>query len=136
MIYSTTTKYAIMALIDLASRSDQRVQIRELSESTGITHQFLGKIVQTLVKAGILSSTKGRGGGIQFAIDPGMVNIARIIRVVDGDQALMNCMFGLQLCDGTRNCPIHQLWGPIREQIIDFLEQTTLADMARIEVGA
>jgi Rrf2 family protein len=130
MIYSTTTKYAIMALIDLASRSGQRAQIKDLSQSAGIPRQFLGKIVQTLVKAGILSSSKGRGGGVRFATDPGEVNLATIVRIIDGQQALLNCMFGLQLCDGTRNCPIHHMWGPIRNQIMDFLESTTLADLA------
>ena len=130
MIYSTTVKYALMALIELASSPGQRVQIRDLSESTGIPRQFLGKIVQTLVKAGILISSRGRGGGIQYATDPNGVSIASIIRIIDGNSALMNCMFGLQLCDGTRNCPIHPLWGPIREQILEFLEKTTLADLA------
>jgi Rrf2 family protein len=130
MIYSTTAKYALMALIKLASSPRQKVQIRNLSESTGIPRQFLGKIVQTLVKAGILTSSRGRGGGIQFAVDPGGVSIASIVRTIDGESALMNCMFGLQLCDGTGNCPIHHLWGPIREQVLDFLEKTTLGDLA------
>ena len=132
MIYSTTTKYAIMALIDLASRQEQRAQIKDLSRSTGIPRQFLGKIVQTLVKAGVLSSSKGRGGGIGFATDPKQVGLASIVRIIDGNNALMNCMFGLQLCDGTRNCPIHRMWGPIRDQIMDFLENTTIADLSSV----
>jgi Rrf2 family protein len=125
-----------MALVNLASRQGQCAQIRDLSDATGIPRHFLGKIVQTLVKAGVLSSIKGRGGGIKFAMDPAEVNIAEIIRIIDGNQALLNCMFGLQLCDGTRNCPIHHMWGPIRTQIMDFLEMTTLADLARAELRA
>ena len=47
MIYSTSTKYAVMALIELARRSGGPVQIREISESTGIPRFFLAKLVQT-----------------------------------------------------------------------------------------
>ena len=83
-----------------------------------------------LVKAGVLNSIKGRGGGLKFTRDPSQILLSDIIRAVDGQQALQNCMFGLQFCDGTRNCPLHPLWGPIREQILDFLETTSIADLA------
>jgi len=131
MIYSTSTKYAVMALVELAVRQDDRpVPIREISETTNIPFPFLAKLVQALVKVGILSSTKGKGGGLQFARPPSQVTIAEVVRVIEGPGALHHCIFGLQNCDGTRGCPTHSMWGPIREQVIDFLEDTTLADLA------
>jgi len=130
MIYSTSTKYAVMALIELAIRQNDRpVQIREISESTGIPHHFLAKLVQTLVKAGILSSIKGRGGGLKFVRSPEDITLTEVVKAIDGQQAFQSCIFGLQSCDGTRNCPIHSVWGPIRDQIINFLENTTVADL-------
>ncbi len=131
MIYSTSAKYAVMALIDLAARSgDQPKLIKDISTSTGIPHPFLAKIIQLLVKAGVLNSIKGRGGGLRFTRNPSQIPLGDIVRAVDGQQALLNCMFGLQFCDGTRNCPLHALWGPTRERILDFLETTTIADLA------
>ena len=130
MIYSTSTKYAVMALIELAVRQNDRpVQIREISESTGIPHHFLAKLVQTLVKVGILSSIKGRGGGLKFVRSPEDITLAEVVKAIDGQQVFHSCIFGLQSCDGTRNCPIHSVWGPIRDQIINFLENTTVADL-------
>jgi len=120
-----------MALIKLAARQDdQPVQIREISKSTGIPHYFLAKLVHTLVKVGILKSTKGKGGGIQFALPPSQVTIADVVKAIDGQQALQNCIFGLQNCDGTRDCPMRPMWEPIRSQIINFLENTTVAALA------
>ena len=130
MIYSTSTKYAVMALIELAIRQNDRpVQIREISESTGIPYHFLAKLVQILVKAGILSSIKGRGGGLKFVRSPEDITLAEVVKTIDGQQVFQSCIFGLQNCDGTRNCPIHSVWGPIRDQIINFLENTTVADL-------
>jgi Rrf2 family iron-sulfur cluster assembly transcriptional regulator len=131
MIYSTSAKYAVMAMIDLAACSDDDPKlIKDISASTGIPHPFLAKLVQLLVKAGVLNSIKGRGGGLRFTRSPSEIPLAEVVRAVDGQQALQNCIFGLQLCDGTRNCPIHPLWGPIRDQILNFLETTTIADLA------
>jgi Rrf2 family protein len=131
MIYSTSSKYAVMALIELAARQNNRpVQIKEISNSTGIPYHFLAKLVQTLVKAGLLSSAKGRGGGLTFIHPPSQITIAEVVKAIDGQQAFQSCIFGLQGCDGTKNCPMHSIWGPIREQIINFLEDTTVADLA------
>ena len=131
MIYSTSTKYAVMALIELAVRQDEQpVQVKKISDSTGIPRYFLAKLVQTLVKADILNSTKGRGGGLQFALSPSQVTIADVIKAIDGQRALQNCIFGLQSCNGDRNCSIHPMWGSIRAQIISFLANTTIADLA------
>lgn len=131
MTYTKSAKYAIMALIELAvHQADRPVQIGEISETTGIPHYFLAKLVQTLVKVGILNSTKGRGGGIQFATSPSEISVADVVEVIDGPQALQDCIFGLQTCDGTRDCPIRLMWKPIRVQITNFLENTTIADLA------
>jgi Rrf2 family protein len=120
-----------MALIELATRDGGGpVQIKEISEAAEVPRQFLAKIIQVLVKARILQSSKGRGGGIRFARPASEIMIAEIVRAVDGNHALQNCIFGLRSCDGTRNCPIHPSWGPIRDQVLGFLEGTSLADLA------
>ena len=91
-----------MALIELAARGDNRpVQIKEISESTGMPRYFLAKLVQTLVKADILSSSKGRGGGLRFARPPSQISLAEVVRAIDGEGALQNCIFGLERCDRT-----------------------------------
>ena len=54
MIYSTSTKYAVMALTDLAARSENHPALtRDISTSTGIPLPFLAKLVQLLVKSGV-----------------------------------------------------------------------------------
>jgi Rrf2 family protein len=131
MIYSDSAKYAVLACTELAARRDDRpVQIGRIATSIGISHHYLAKVVQSLVKAGILSSTRGRGGGIQFTGSPSQLGIIEVVKAIDGQHALEDCIFRLCSCDGIRNCPIHPIWGPIREQIIAFLRDTTIADLA------
>ena len=131
MIYSDSAKYAVLACMELAARPDDRpVQIGQIAASIGISHHYLAKVVQSLVKAGILNSTRGRGGGIRFACSPSQLSIMEVVKAIDGQHALEDCIFGLATCDGIRHCPTHPMWGPIREQIIAFLRDTTIADLA------
>jgi Rrf2 family protein len=131
MIYSDSAKYAVLACTELAARRDDSpVQIGRIAASTGISHHYLAKVVQSLVKAGILISTRGRGGGVHFACSPSQLSIIKVVKAIDGQHALEDCIFGLGSCGGIRNCPTHPLWGPIREQIIAFMRDTTIADLA------
>ena len=98
MIYSTTSTYAVMALVELAIRGPgQSMHVRELSESTGISCHFLAKIIRTLVRAGILDSMKGKKGGIHFARSPAEISVAEVVKAIEGKQALHGCLFGLSL---------------------------------------
>lgn len=131
MLYSMASTYAVMALIELAARRQGRpVHVRELSDSTGIPCDFLAKLIRTLVKAGILNSAKGKKGGIQFARPPSAISIAEVVRAIEGKQALWRCLFSLHPCDQYRNCPLYPKWGFIRNQIMDFLENTSISELA------
>ena len=131
MLYSLTTKYAVVALVELATRSSDRpVLVKDLAAAKQIPPAFLAKLVPALVKAGILSSIRGRNGGVAFARPPMEVPLAAVVRTIEGDGYFRSCLFSLAPCDGTPNCPVHAVWGGLRDSIIRFLEQTTIGDIA------
>ena len=131
MIYSTATKYGVLALIELAARDVNRpIPVRELAESAGIPRHFLAKIVQNLVKAGFLRTKRGRKGGVEFARKPSRITLAQVTRAVDGPQAFHKCIFALQPCDGSRDCPLHDRWNSLRCHIMTFVENTSISDLA------
>ena len=133
MIYSRSAKCAVLACMELAARRvDRPVRIDQIAASIGISRHFLAKLVQSLVRAEVLISKKGRGGGIQFARSPSQLSVMQVVRAIDGPQVLQDCIFGLDGCDGTRDCAVHPLWGPIREQIVTFLLDTTIAGLASV----
>ncbi len=137
MLYSLTTKYAVVALVELAGRpSDRPVLVKELAEAKQIPPAFLAKLVPALVRAGILSSVRGRNGGVTFARPPMEVPLADVVRTIEGEGYFRDCLFSLAPCDGTPNCAVHSVWGGLRDNIIRFLEQTTIGDIARRLVPA
>ena len=129
MLYSLTTKYAVIALVELASREGP-VPVKEIAQAKDIPPYFLAKLVPPLVRAGILSSTRGKNGGISFARDPGGVSLADVVRVIEGEDYFRECVFELDRCDGDPNCPLHDVWDPLRDEISRFLHETTVNSVA------
>ena len=131
MIFTTPTEYAIRGLSELASRPHGRsVLLDDIIPGTGLPRDFLGKIFQKLVKTGILKSAKGRGGGFSLARPAHEISLRNIIEALEGPQLLDRCVVGLEKCNDQMPCAQHDLYKPIRQRLNDYLDTTTLADLA------
>ena len=131
MIFSNATEYAIRGLSELACRSSSRtVLLDELVEGTDLPRDFLAKLFQKLVKGGILRSAKGRGGGFALARAAHDINLMQVVELMEGPQCFDQCVVGLEKCTDATPCPQHDLYKPIRQRLKDYLNTTTLADLA------
>jgi Rrf2 family protein len=132
MIQSTACEYAIRAMTYLAAfEPGQRVLARDVSAHEKVPGPFLGKIFQTLVRSNLLTSNKGPGGGFALARSARDIKLFDIYQAIDGTAYLDACAVGLARCSDETPCPLHDRWKPIRERIRQYLETTTLADMAQ-----
>jgi Rrf2 family transcriptional regulator, iron-sulfur cluster assembly transcription factor len=131
MIFSSATEYAIRGLSELAGRNlEGTIMLDDLVAGTGLPRDFLAKIFQKLVRAGILRSAKGRGGGFALAKPQHQICLLDIVQAVEGPQLLDACVVGLEKCNDTMPCAQHDLYKPIRQRLKDYLSTTTLADLA------
>lgn len=131
MIFSKPTDYAIRGLSELAGRApDSSLLLDQLVAGTDLPRDFLAKLFQKLVKGGILRSAKGRGGGFSLARPAHKITLMDIVEVMEGPQSLDHCVVGLEKCADHMPCPQHDLYKPIRQRLKDYLNTTTLADLA------
>lgn len=130
MRLTLSTKYAILALEELARRNSP-APVQELASAVDIPQAYLAKLVSLLVRVGILTTQRGRGGGVSLAKPPDTVSLKEIIEAVEGPTALQDCPFHLSPCDGDPGCPLYPVWDPLRARITDFLAQTSLAEVVR-----
>jgi Rrf2 family iron-sulfur cluster assembly transcriptional regulator len=131
MIYSNACAYAILAISRLAMlRPDGYALMDELCEGTDLPRHFVAKIFQDLVRKGLLTSAKGRGGGFALARDPRDISLYEIVVAIDGPARLEACVVGLARCDDKQPCPQHDRWASVRRQLHDLLHKTSVADMA------
>jgi Rrf2 family transcriptional regulator, iron-sulfur cluster assembly transcription factor len=131
MIFSSPTEYAFRGLSEMAIRGDdQRVMLDELVAGTNLPRDFMAKVFQRLVHAGLLRSSKGRGGGFSLSRPAHQITMMQIVEAIEGPQLMDRCVVGLEKCHDHMPCPQHDLYKPIRQRLKDYLHTTTLADLA------
>ena len=128
MRLSVSTKYAILALEEIARRGEP-ASVPEIASALDIPQAYLGKLVPLLARAGILRTQRGRGGGVSLARPAKMITLREIIETVEGPTTLQDCPFELAPCPGDPSCPLYPVWDPLRERIVAFLSQTSLAEV-------
>lgn len=135
MIYSSACEYAIRAVTYLADHPQGLVKLREISQAEGIPGPFLSNILHRLVASGILRSTRGPTGGYGLARPAARVSLLDIKEAIDGLRELEQCAVGLERCSDETPCPLHDSWKPIRAAIREYLEGTTVEQMAAARAG-
>jgi Rrf2 family iron-sulfur cluster assembly transcriptional regulator len=131
MIYSNACEYAIRALNVLADETGDRWVLRTTIAETGdLPAPFMGKILNDLVRAGLLESVRGRGGGYRLARPADEIRLIDIRAAIDGTRDLDSCAVGLDPCSDETPCPLHEDFKRVRETIRDYLTTTTLAQIA------
>ncbi|MFN3167720.1 MAG: RrF2 family transcriptional regulator [Phycisphaeraceae bacterium] len=131
MMYSTTCAYAIRAMCRLAViRPEGYVRVQEICDGSDLPAYFVAKIFRDLVREGLLTSAKGRGGGFALARRPNQIKLYDIVEAVDGVKQYTRCVVGLAKCDDKQPCPQHEQFKPVRQQILSYLGSTTLDQMS------
>ena len=129
---SATSQYALRALAHLATLEDgETVLGRDLAKKTGIPKNYLSKILVALGGAGIIRASRGTGGGYQLACRPDEMPLAAAVVLFDRNFVKPACLLGYnQVCSDENACPAHQAWRDTKACILNFLESTTLAEIA------
>ncbi len=131
MIYSRSAEYAIRAFVHLAQVPDGRfAMVKQIAEEEEIPSHFLAKILQQLARKGLLRSSKGPTGGFSLRQSPEEISLLNIVEALDGLQEYQRCASGLAECNDDMPCGMHESWKALRSRIIEYLEGTSIADVA------
>lgn len=136
---SRKTKYALNALVYLTRMKDQGpILISQIAESENIPQKFLEAILLDLKRAGILGSKKGKGGGYYLLKSPDQVNVADVMRLLDGPIALLPCVSykyyeKCEECKDEKTCGIRDAFLELRNMSVQLLKGNTLADLIQRE---
>ena len=135
MILTRKSTYGLKALITLARRSEQGViLISELAREAKIPKKFLEAILLALKNGGVLRSKIGKGGGYTLAIPAQNLSIGRIIRILEGDYAPINCLSSTNNsrcdeCSSELSCGIRLVMADVQQAMSSVFETVMLADV-------
>jgi Rrf2 family protein len=131
MMYTLSTQYAIRTLLFLASCNDAKLhRIEDVAASEEMPSAFLAKLVQRLVKKGLLHSLKGINGGIRLGHPAKKITLFMIADAIDDlSHISFECALGRRNCSDRHACVLHERWKTLRAMQIEFLQGITLNEL-------
>ena len=128
---SKKADYALMAMKHLAQRSDRgSSSAREIAEQYDIPIELLAKVLQRLVRRGLLESHQGTRGGYQLARPALQITVADVIQAIDGPVTVTACSTDDRTCDQFSRCNVRDPLQRVRERILRALGDCTIAELA------
>ena len=106
---------------------------KEMAETYGIPVPILSKVLQKLVREGLLVSEQGVNGGYRLARDPASITALEVIRAIDGPILLTNCLNLSGECEISGLCNVREPLRKVHERIQSVLASTTIADLSQDE---
>lgn len=131
-MFTKQTEYSIRALVYIAVQNGNRVRpgFREIAKETGSPEHYMAKILQNMTRHQIIASARGRGGGFFFPKPEQELLLYDVIKITEGEGFFTNCGLGLNECDDSNPCPIHDQYTSIREKLLHFLKTESIQALA------
>lgn len=133
-MFSKACEYGIKACIFIALNSfeGKKVTPKDIAQEANSPQAFTAKILQILVKAKIVRSTKGAYGGFDIEKEKiSKIKLSEIVNAIDGNAIYNRCGLGLETCDENHPCPVHDKFKAVRSDLKAMLEDTTLEELAK-----
>lgn len=133
MLVSTKGRYALRVMIDLAEhQSDGFIPLKVIAERQEISEKYLENIIKLLVKAKLLTSLRGKGGGYQLTKAPEQYTVESILRITEDSMAPVACLEpGAEACPRAAECRTLSMWQGLDKLITEYFANITLADLMR-----
>ena len=136
---TNTADYAIRAMVHLACQPAGTVCLKdEVAGACKVPASFLAKILRRLVRADLLSSTRGAKGGFRLARDPATISLLEVVGAIEGPLTVAPCTACPCNCPWCGACPADAVWREAQQQVERVLAASSLdqlAERARERLG-
>lgn len=125
-------EYAIRGILYLARQPQGKVSlVGDIAAASDVPKSFLAKILQDFVKMGLVTSSRGTGGGFLLARPADRITLREVVEAVEGPIMPNRCLSGPGACDRDRFCRVHPVWERVRQETIAILDGITIEELAR-----
>ena len=133
MKLSTRSRYGTRLMVDLARNYNKGpVQMRDISNRQNISSKYLEQLIIPLKQAKFVKSVRGPKGGHMLSRSPGKISVGDIVRVLEGQPCLVNCLEDPGKCDMSSTCVSRRIWSLATQAVFEKLNSITLMEMAQL----
>lgn len=122
--------HSVRALVVLAELPKGQYRgASAIAEVTSAPANYLGKLLQSLSRQGLVKSQKGLGGGFRLAKRPEKISLFDVVQAIEDLHRWSDCILGLEHCSDKNPCAVHHRWGPVRDAYLRLLKKTYISDL-------
>jgi Rrf2 family transcriptional regulator, iron-sulfur cluster assembly transcription factor len=134
MKLSTKTRYGTRLLLDLAKRyGNSPVSVGDIAKRQDISVKYLEQIILPLKKARLILSTRGPKGGHVLAKDPHEISLGQIVRLLESEDELAECIKKPEKCIRSKDCSVRLAWHEATTALYDKLNSISISDLLEYE---
>lgn len=130
MRHTTHADFALRVLLYLRVAPGRRASVSEVAEAHRVSRHHLDKVVQRLAGAGLVATTRGRGGGIHLHRDPVSITVGEVMRAMENDFAVVECLGPARYCRVAGVCGARSVFAEALDAYFAVLDAATLEDIA------
>ena len=130
-MFGRSADYALRALLFIAreSRDGRYVRTEQIATATAMPANYTGKILNSLAREGLLTSSRGPAGGFRLARDAATITAAEIVDLFTAVPANRQCILGAAACSPRNPCEAHERWTAVLDAQRAPLAATTIASL-------
>ena len=130
MKLSTRSRYGIQAMYDLARcPAGEPQSIKAIAERQNVPEAYLEQLIGPLRKNGLVKSVRGAQGGYLLALPPEEITVGTVMRALEGDLNLMDCLSEEDACERACFCATRLVWRRVNDGLIEIVDGITLRDI-------
>ncbi|MCC6699752.1 MAG: Rrf2 family transcriptional regulator [Candidatus Hydrogenedentes bacterium] len=118
-----------------AERKEASFQAKQVCEQVDVPEYFTRKVLQSLVKNGLLETRRGPNGGYTVAKGVGGLSVLDVIKSVDGKNTFDQCILGGTWHGDENPCPFHNSWVKVRLVLMEYLAKTHIGSREHETAG-
>ena len=130
MLLSRQADYAVRLVLDLALHDPEQVQVRDVAQRHCIPPAYLQKVVQRLVRAGLVRTLRGPRGGVRLSRPPSHLSLREVVEAVEGPVVFNRCQLWGGECEGGEPCQTHAIWESLSALLSRSMQAITFDALA------
>jgi Rrf2 family protein len=133
MNFTKTTSYSLNILSYMAEHDSIRMSASYLHDKLHIPYSYLRTLLGDLSKSNLIIGVNGRNGGFRLSRDKSTIFLADIVQASEGLESFNKCIMGFEKCPFNYSCYLHPIWIRMKNEILNVLKQTSLADLLPVK---
>jgi Rrf2 family nitric oxide-sensitive transcriptional repressor len=135
MRHTSHADFALRVLLYLRVAPGRQGSVGDIAQAHDVSRHHLLKVVHRLAGAGLVATSRGRGGGVRLVRDPSEISVGEVMRVMEKDFAVVECLGPARFCRVAGVCGARSVFSRALDAYFEVLDRATLEEIAANDLG-